>query len=1276
MTQTSFRLSEFFNYYVGSQEATEDSIYSIKLSPTTPSEPIGFYPQVALKKEFHSYQATAQDKLTSSSLLQGKFMPHQEFIARYLAPYTPYNRLLAFHGVGTGKTALYTNVAEVSKQIYDSQNMFDFKVVVLTRKVLVSTAYLEIGFKYLDGKYLAQMTNEEYNDYKTSVPLGKEIKSKEQIIEERTIRNVKKLYTIMSYNDMAKKLLNASTSSIQEQFHHTLLILDEVHNLKSKDDDDNQKVDKYNLIKNRLIPNILQTDGKVLLLSATPMIDTPQQIVPLLNLLLPVNDQLDDGMITRIVEDRNNEDIMKFKQRTRGIVSYVRPMIQIQIKFSGINRTRFNATISVNSTIIQVCPMSQFQEADYEKLFADAFGQDIISDDESSIEELEERLVRRGISWRPIEEAAAFVWPNQHAGSEAERQYINVDTLTLKNSMMEALGGINSSVETKLKHLQRFSCKAHFVLSQLLSFQNQKSFIYCEIVNGGGVYALAAILKFFGYDQLTENTSVPGRRFMLIAGDYAKNVERLLKTFNSVDNMHGELCQVVIGSEIAGEGISFLQIRKMFFFTPHWNEATMEQAMGRSIRSNSHALLPTDEQNITIYKLAAVPHSYAAAQSTNSVDIYMYSIAEIKDRQIKYIERLLKEVAVDCSLNRRRNILPAYDNESGSKNCDYQQECQYACQDIPAALVPLQDYRGPLINDTYNLYYAQQEMIQIKEKIKGLFSKKNAYDYDELYSHLAVDFGTISSIILARTLNELISSNESIYNRLGFLNYLRTDSNMYFLVDDPLNGSMYSLSWYADHPVPNVSLENFEMQYEQFYSNRIPEIIQQITELSDDQITSELIQNTFNLIDADLRSSLISTAIQAVREGGNVPKYLRLISDTFGILQQITQQTEQEQETALLLLLDRANIYGHYGILAIKSATDQTFKIKDIKIPRLKFPATLQEPFALDGRDLKYRDGKNCSSYGKVDKIRVIIDLVEGCNKTGIVPPFVTERRVRSRESSAALASQIISEMNSVVEAGTSEKGKKATKSSTFWTMYDVEKALFDKYLNEHLEAFVRIEYPTYESQIALIEDSDSDIKKKFKAGEIRYLIDENLQGNIPLYLSQNEKIRAYLLLQPAFRQYATLYDQTTAAAQTVWSSLLGIPLQFFKPNSFAIAPSSNFTAWIQRQYLQNGANGENDENDGWNRNAFRCFKTLANRVLSYSAGGAEGKEDKVDGWICSTLRQWFKSNDLLLEVADTGAVAKVGAGRKEKDEDEEMKEPQAKKSKTKPGRIQQTIYE
>ena len=97
MQSLSFRLEDFIPYYVdlGSEQT---SVY-----PSLPSgAPSTFYQSIRSKQEFSSLSYDPANP-SDSSVPGTNFFKHQEFVARFLSPQTPYNRMLAIHAVGTGK---------------------------------------------------------------------------------------------------------------------------------------------------------------------------------------------------------------------------------------------------------------------------------------------------------------------------------------------------------------------------------------------------------------------------------------------------------------------------------------------------------------------------------------------------------------------------------------------------------------------------------------------------------------------------------------------------------------------------------------------------------------------------------------------------------------------------------------------------------------------------------------------------------------------------------------------------------------------------------------------------------------------------------------------------------------------------------------------------------------------------------------------------------------------------------------------------------------------
>ena len=403
-----------------------------------------------------------------------------------------------------------------------------------------------------------------------------------------------------------------------------------------------------------------------------------------------------------------------------------------------------------------------------------------------------------------------------------------------------------SGIYEQLEQLRRCSSKLAFMIQTILENPTQKVFIYCRFNLGGGTLMVSALLNHFGFTRMIDATSIPGKRYAVITNDTNTSAmtENQIRSYNEANNDHGEICQVIVGSHVIGEGVTLKSVRKTFILSGFWNEATIDQAIGRSIRSFSHDRLPEEERIVELYRLVAIgqapscpiPVDFAGQSYAQlSIDMHMYTISEAKDFRIKQIERVLKESAIDCTMNRQRNILPT--DQPESKQCDYSENCNYICDYVTDKST---NQEGS-ITDTYNLYYADHEIAHIIEEIRGLFRFKSAYDFEELFSKLT---GPMNSIVLARALHIMIAFNQPVSNRYGFTNYIRTDRNMYFLVDDPMSGNLYWNSKYADRPVPKTNEDNFNKVFLYFTNLQLERIKEQLRDnLSSPETMKQILLN-------------------------------------------------------------------------------------------------------------------------------------------------------------------------------------------------------------------------------------------------------------------------------------------------------------------------------------------------------------------------------------------------------------------------------------------------
>lgn len=144
-------------------------------------------------------------------------------------------------------------------------------------------------------------------------------------------------------------------------------------------------------------------------------------------------------------------------------------------------------------------------------------------------------------------------------------------------------------------------------------------------------------------------------------GNPAKR-NHLLNTFNSEDNKHGGVIKVFLSTKAGAEGINLMNVRQVHIMEPYWNDMRVKQAVGRAIRQCSHATLPPAERKVDVFYYVSTIDTYQAIDKTEtgqheSTDQYVRSIALRKKHIIERVEKVMKEVAFDCKMNRAHNRL-------------------------------------------------------------------------------------------------------------------------------------------------------------------------------------------------------------------------------------------------------------------------------------------------------------------------------------------------------------------------------------------------------------------------------------------------------------------------------------------------------------------------------------------------------------------------------------------------------------------------------------------
>jgi hypothetical protein len=808
-----FKLEEFIPYYVDYNDET--SIYNLP-------EGDELYYSTLFKKEFDDLRLDKVDEIKP-----GELFKQQVFISRFISSYTPYDKMLVYHGIGTGKTCVITAVVENALKTYPNFR----PAIVLTRNPTLKNDIIgKIAGDCTTNKYQPTDIYIDENDGKLRDKITK------RVIDERTVRkriqkNIKYAYQVYTFSMFAKEIKHMSDSMLKTEYNNRVIIIDEAHNIKDKAKTVEGNISVYKTLHNFL--HVVQ-GCKILLLTATPMKDQPSEIINVLNLLLPLDKQIDkkDFMLTYIKPTGFDRDLAKtFKDKyLRGMISYVRSMTE-NIKV--INEGSIDKEAKLNFIKTTRLPMDDFQENVYREEYKKdnkLFGK-LDLEEEIVVDEDDEKS-KSNTLWLRSRQSSMFVFPDGSYGTEGEKKYLITkgNSITVTSELEKFIKKKGNDNKNKLKQLKILSCKFAKIIKDIIDRPSEKFFIYSNIVTGGGAHLFSAILQLFDFNHIDiptksvkvniNNISKDNNRFVLVTGGglTAAQTDLLIDgVFNDKQNIYGDYLRIIIGSHVVGEGKSFKHVKNMYVLTPGWNTPTIDQAVGRVVRATSHVDFenPAD-RFVRVYRLAAIPSEDISEDEENleSIDIMMYKISEDKDIKIKSIERLLKESAIDCALNYRRNV--SEKDEPNSKECDYMSDCKYTCDYIDSKYYE-KAWIGDRITDTYNLYYAYQELDKVKVAVKDAFRRKNAYDFFELYSLIKNEIKDIPPLVLARALNDMILYNDAVRNRYNFVNFIREDRNLYFLVDDPLSSTLYTSYYYALNPIPESKFDSFDeiIKYQQ-----------------------------------------------------------------------------------------------------------------------------------------------------------------------------------------------------------------------------------------------------------------------------------------------------------------------------------------------------------------------------------------------------------------------------------------------------------------------------
>jgi len=748
----------------------EDPQFAVKLASL---EEFGIFhiPKVETFKDKEAFEEKARQ------LCQFEKTYYQHFVSQYLSSRSPYRSMLLYHGLGSGKTCSAITIAEA----LNKEHLLNEEphIWILSRKALKGSFEQEIFRTSLllnqDRDLQKQCTGDLY--FRTipnaeNLPIDKVTQKIQKIIKSK--------YQFFGYDQFANTVNQwKAQDKLEEKIHNKVIIIDEAHNLRNLESlDENPKKIVEPLL------DVLENgkNNRLVLLSATPMYNEPEEILWLFSLLL-ANDHrkgiLDPYNIPKLFTKTGiiNKKLYDLCIQLSNYVSYIR------------GNNPFTFAIRLNPPEEDIAILKQVPKTTLS-------GETLSSKEKDWLSWIPGKLVTSPLGQIQLEAIQAHEERNKKKISSATLRQINICAYKKhlgkdKYEYQEGRDGLNAIFQradelepiqykySKPKEpifnpaygkLSTFATKLD-TLQSIIKSSKGIVLIYSLFI-WGGIVPTAIMLEHMGFSRYKERDflNMPSKvsqgiryegiikpSYCILSSESGKDVmgsttiDDLLKDINSPENKNGEKIKVILISPVAGEGLSFKNIREMHVLDPWYHLNNQEQAIGRAIRNCSHSSLPIEERNVTVYLHTTV---YEDNHKETS-DLHAYRLAAIKYQQIQKIDKLIQTHAVDCSLMRNINTFPKelfnftiMMRTSRNKQIPYhygeEQEKIIQCADLGKGIHDTRSFR----EESYREFIPT-----LQQKLKKILevSSQNSYTYEELLQmiHPNIEVGTkvIQSLI-------------------------------------------------------------------------------------------------------------------------------------------------------------------------------------------------------------------------------------------------------------------------------------------------------------------------------------------------------------------------------------------------------------------------------------------------------------------------------------------------------------------------------------------------
>ncbi|AHH34261.1 NPH-1 [Orf virus] len=524
---------------------------------------------------------------------------YQLFVARVFLGLDSMHSLLLFHETGVGKTVTAVYVLKHLRDVFT-----DWTVVVLVKKALVEQPWTSTMMRFAP-EAVPGCTFINYDDP----------------------RFHHRFFTLMK---------TASSSS------RVCVVIDEFHNFISMSltkEDGRQRPART--VYNYLAKNIPMGRGKLLCLTATPVVNSVKEFSMAVNLLRPgvvgQTPLFNGGALA------NPEDLV---DKLGGLCSYL-----VTNEASIFDDVDGSAAFARKRVRMMYVDMTAKQTEAYRRAAA------MERKSGAAVFRVYRRIAatfafadapdKSVLSKQEYDEAVAALFLD-FARAVKDRVFSEAAMRLFRSGAPVSGDRMTSADVSLLAELRERSCKYTEVCLRILASPG-KCLVFEPFVNVTGIEMLLLYFRAFGVSSVEFSSRTRDTR------------AKLVDAFNACDNTDGEKIKVCVFSLSGSEGLSFLSINDIFILDMTWNEASLRQIVGRAVRLNSHEMTPPDRRYVNVHFVVARQDSGAA-----TVDEDLLALIRDKSRQFTQLFRVLKRCSLEWVREAFTDFAPLEDDSGWS----------------------------------------------------------------------------------------------------------------------------------------------------------------------------------------------------------------------------------------------------------------------------------------------------------------------------------------------------------------------------------------------------------------------------------------------------------------------------------------------------------------------------------------------------------------------------------------------------------------------------------